>query len=145
MKRGYFEIGIINGKDKANIGTLWRSAYQLGASGIFTIGARYSHQKSDTTKAIKHIPLRQYETFEEFMKIKPKEARLICVETGGSPLKRFVHPTSAIYLLGAEDTGIPEYIQVESDYIISLQSVNISSYNVSVAGTLVMYDRMFNK
>ncbi len=36
----YFEIGIFHPKTKENIGTLWRSAYQLGAAGIFTIGKR---------------------------------------------------------------------------------------------------------
>ena len=34
---GYFEIGIYNGKTEVNMGTLWRSAYQLGASGIFIV------------------------------------------------------------------------------------------------------------
>jgi len=36
---GYFEIGILHPRNSANVGTLWRSAYQLGASGIFIIGA----------------------------------------------------------------------------------------------------------
>lgn len=37
IKRGYFGIGIYNGKNTANIGTLWRSAAILGANFIFTI------------------------------------------------------------------------------------------------------------
>lgn len=47
---GYFEIGIFHSKTEQNIGTLWRSAYQLGASGIFTIGKRYKEMSSDTYK-----------------------------------------------------------------------------------------------
>lgn len=45
--RGYFEIGIYNNKTPSNLGTLWRSAYQLGAAGIFVIGQRYPKQASD--------------------------------------------------------------------------------------------------
>ena len=60
MKRGYFEIGIYQGKTPANLGTLWRSAFQLGAAGIFLIGNRFKKHASDTTSAYRHIPLRQY-------------------------------------------------------------------------------------
>lgn len=31
--RGYFEIGVYHPKTPMNVGTLWRSAYQLGAAG----------------------------------------------------------------------------------------------------------------
>ena len=145
MKRGYFEIGIVNGKDKLNIGTLWRSAYQLGASGIFTIGTRYKQQGSDTTKANRHIPLRNYVSIQEFVKSRPENAKLIGVEFGGTALSSFAHPEAAIYLLGAEDTGLPEDVKVHCNHIVTLESINQPSYNVSVAGTLVMYDRVFNK
>lgn len=145
MKRGYFEIGIINGKDKANIGTLWRSAYQLGAAGIFTIGSRYTHQASDTTKAYRHIPLRQYRTFSDFIITKPEGVPIMGIEMGGTPLSTVAHPESVIYLLGAEDTGLPEWIKPYCNHIVSLEAVKQPSYNVAIAGTLVMYDRMFNK
>jgi tRNA G18 (ribose-2'-O)-methylase SpoU len=56
---GYFEIGINNGKTEHNIGTLWRSAYQLGANSIFTIGRRYNKQSSDTYNVPDQIPLRE--------------------------------------------------------------------------------------
>jgi tRNA (guanosine-2'-O-)-methyltransferase len=72
--RGYFEIGIFHTKTESNIGTLWRSAYQMGASGIYTIGRRYQTQSSDTSKAWKRIPLRHHEQFDEFYKQLPREA-----------------------------------------------------------------------
>lgn len=145
MKRGYFEIGIVNGKDKLNIGTLWRSAYQLGAAGIFTIGTRYTHQPSDTTKAYRHIPLRHYESFADFLTAKPEGVPIMGIEMGGTPLSTVAHPETAIYLLGAEDTGLPDWIQTYCNHIISLEAINQQSYNVAVAGTIVMYDRVFKK
>jgi len=44
---GYFEIGVYGAKRETNVGTLWHSAYQLGASGIFVIGRRYQKQSRE--------------------------------------------------------------------------------------------------
>ena len=34
----------------------------------------------------------------------------MAVEMGGTPLKDFVHPDRAIYLLGSEDNGLPKSV-----------------------------------
>ena len=67
----YFEIGIYKPKTEENVGTLWRSAYQLGASGIFVIGPRYKKQCSDTCKTHRNIPLRQFKNFDTFYEALP--------------------------------------------------------------------------
>lgn len=139
----FFEVGIYNTKTKANIGTLWRSAFQLGAAGIFTIGKRYQQQPSDTPKAMRSIPLRHFETFDDFMNQLPSMSVLIGVETGGVLLSKFTHPEQAIYLLGAEDYGLPEEVLSRCSGIVSLEFVNMPSYNVSIAGSLVLYNRIF--
>ena len=139
--RGYFEIGIYHTKAEVNVGTLWRSAYQLGANGIYTIGRRYKKQASDTPKVHRHIPLRNYEQFDEFIKHLPKEALLIGIEIGGIPLSGYCHPERAIYILGAEDYGLPELVLSKCKQVISIESVRLPSFNVAVAGSLVMYDR----
>lgn len=141
--RGYFEIGIYQGKTSANLGTLWRSAYQLGASGIFTIGKRYKDQASDCLKTHKHIPFREYEDFEHFEGCRPKDCSLIGVEMGGKDLSTYHHPERAIYLLGAEDFGLPGKIVAKCDKIVSLEHIRVASFNVAVAGSIVMYDRVF--
>ena len=143
--RGYFEIGIYNIKTAINIGTLWRSAYQLGASGIFTIGKRYSEQASDTVKAYRHIPMREFLTFDEFCEARPKGARLIGIEMGGKPLSSYSHPEQAIYLLGAEDSGLPTDIMKQCDNVIAIETIKTESYNVAVAGSLVMYHRFISR
>ncbi len=137
----YFEIGIYHAKTKENVGTLWRSAYQLGASGIFTIGHRYKQQHSDTLKTHRHIPLRHFRMFDEFLVQRPMGAILIGVEMDGVQLSEFTHPKQAIYLLGAEDYGLPPDILKKCNLVVSLEAVRTASYNVAVAGSLVMYDR----
>src|SRR5262245_21269980 len=107
---GYFEIGIFHPKHEANIGTLWRSAYQLGANGIFTIGKCYKRQTSDTVNYLEQMAVKEYTSFEEFYRTLSHEVKLVAVEIGGSELAGFSHPRQAIYLLGAEDHGLPKNI-----------------------------------
>jgi len=139
----YFEIGIYHPKTEMNVGTLWRSAFQLGASGIFTIGRCYKKQSSDTYKAERHVPLRNYDTIEDFLSAKPFGAQLIGIEMGGTPLKQFCHPKQAIYLLGAEDNGLSSKILALCNHVVSLEAVNQPSFNVAVTGSIVMYHRCF--
>lgn len=117
----------------------------MGASGIFTIGKQYTIQKSDTYNSWKHIPLREFEDFEQFKASIPFGCALIGIETGGEKLAEFKHPQRAIYLLGSEDWGLPEDILKQCKNIISLDSINNSSYNVAIAASLVMYQRQFIK
>ncbi len=140
---GYFEIGLFHIKKEVNVGTLWRSAHQLGAAGIFTIGRQYKQQSSDTTRSKYHIPLRHYETFEGFLSNRPEGAVLIGIELGGIPLSSFRHPLQAIYLLGAEDYGLPEKVLRRCNLVVSVESLDPQSYNVAVAGSIVMYHRVF--
>jgi tRNA G18 (ribose-2'-O)-methylase SpoU len=141
--RGYFEIGIYRPKTETNVGTLWRSAYQLGASGIFTIGRRYEKQASDTLASWRHVPMRHFLTIEDMLSARPYSCELVGVEMGGKPLADFSHPERAIYLLGAEDFGLPPKILEMCNRTVSLESVNTPSFNVAVAGSIVAYSRVF--
>ena len=76
----YCGIGIMGHKRDHNIGTLWRSAYILGASYIFTIGKKYKKQTSDVLKTWARIPLFHYEDFDDFRKHIPYDCRLVGVE-----------------------------------------------------------------
>jgi tRNA G18 (ribose-2'-O)-methylase SpoU len=137
----YFEIGIYAPIHNENIGTLWRSAFQLGASGIFIIGKWRRTQASDTANTRLELPFRNYPTWDDFLSHRPVGARLIGVEIGGKSLASFQHPAQAIYILGSEANGLPEHIQEQCDEVISIDAVRDASYNVSVAGSIVLYHR----
>lgn len=140
--RGFFGIGICNLKSDVNIGTLWRSAYIFDAAFIFTIGRRYKKQVSDTMATPRHVPLHNYCTFEDFIKFIPYDTQLVCVENKGAIryLNDFTHPPRAIYLLGAEDNGLPEKI-LKNNVVVQIKSPKDFCLNVAVAGSIVMYDR----
>lgn len=141
-ERGYFGIGIQNTKSEINIGTLWRSAAIMGASFIFTIGRRYKQQAADTMKTWRHIPLLHYATFEEFYRMMPYDCRLVGVELDNRsvPLQGFTHPQRCVYLLGAEDHGLTKEALNKCHSIIQLPGTHCM--NVSVAGSIAMYDRI---
>ena len=175
--KGFFAIGIVGAKTTQNIGSLWRSAYQLGASYIFTVGARYTKtQATDTLVAHKRMPCFEFLNWPTFIQASkkvvsrqvqdrdqdqdgqvsvaatparggmeygcPRGAQLIAVEMGGEPLETFVHPERAVYILGSEDTGLPDSVVASANHHVALPAVRYESYNVAMAGSIVLYDRL---
>lgn len=140
-KRGYFGIGIFHGKNEENIGTLWRSANILGADFIFTIGKRYSKQCSDTMNTPKHIPLWHFDDWDDMFHHMPYNCPVVAIELDDRsvPLETFVHPERCIYLLGAEDHGLPP--EILDRCWATVQLLGDRCMNVSTAGSIVMYDR----
>lgn len=141
LEQGFFGIGIQNGKTPENLGVLWRSAQNMGASFIFTIGNRYAKQACDTHKAVGAMPYFHYKTFEDFYNHLPKGAMLVGVELTetAEPLESFKHPRRCVYLLGAEDHGLSKEAIEKAHFLVKFRSR--LSLNVSVAGSIVMYDR----
>jgi tRNA (guanosine-2'-O-)-methyltransferase len=141
LEQGFFGIGIQNGKTPENLGVLWRSAQNMGASFIFTIGNRYAKQACDTHKAVGAMPYFHYDTFDDFFNNLPKGAVLVGVELDEKSvqLETFTHPRRCVYLLGAEDHGMSKTAIEKSHHLVKFKSE--LSLNVSVAGSIIMYDR----
>ena len=139
--RGYFGIGVWHPKHGVNIGTLFRSATIFGAAFVFTVGRRYQRQASDTPKAWRHVPLWHFETVDELVRVSPYSAPIVGVELTDTAhrIETFCHPPRAVYLLGAEDHGLPPSMLARCHAVVRLPGE--FSMNVSSAGTVVMYDR----
>lgn len=136
-------VCILHPKTCENVGTLWRSAYQLGASVLYTIGGRYKSSSIDTLNVPARIPLIEVDDWTSFAESSaPKSAVWVVIEMGGTPLAEFEHPRNAIYLLGSEDHGVPKSVVRGCREVVSLESELYGSYNVAVAGSIVMYDRL---
>ena len=104
---------------------------------------RYKWQPTDTLKTWRNIPFLHHETIEDFVHNLPFDCELIGIELTDDAIDitEFKHPQRAIYLLGAEDTGLPEEVLAKCHKVIKLPGKH--SMNVSTAGSLVMYDRYF--
>ena len=141
MRPGYFAIGVYLPKNVLNIGTLWRSAHAFGAAFIFTVGQRYKRQPGDVTKCQKAVPMFCYPDFEALKSSLPAESLLIGIEQSviSKDIKAFEHPERSVYMLGAEDDGIPEEILKQCHRVVSIDTPKC--INVSVAGSIVMFHR----
>lgn len=139
---GYFGIGCLNMKTSMNYGTLFRTAQIFNADFIFIIGSRMKPQASDTMKSYRHIPAFVYKDFIDFNDHRPYGCKLIGIELieSATMLKDFTHPKQACYLLGAEDNGLTKEAIGHCQEIICLPGD--ISLNVSVAGSIVIYDRI---
>jgi len=142
--RGFFGIGIVRGKTESNHGMLWRSASQLGAAFTFTVGQRYNRNDKicDTYDSTKVIPYYACDEWADFVKMRPFGTPLVGVEMGGSSLPSFDHPECCIYVLGAEDHGLPNVVRNACHHVISIPAARAESFNVAVSGSIIMYDRL---
>lgn len=142
--RGFYGIGIYHAKFDCNQGTLWRSAHAFGASFCFTVGRRFERQSSDTTQAWRHTPFFEYDTLESLLKQNPYSCMVVGVElsSAAKDLRTFCHPERAIYLLGAEDHGLPPRVLERCHLVVQIPAVKEICLNVSVAGSILMYDRL---
>ena len=139
---GFFGIGIYYSKNNQNLGSLFRTAYSLDASYIYTIGRKYSTQASDTTKTMCQIPYYHYDNMGHFLDSVPKGSRVVGIEISedSRPIKNYIHPKRACYLLGNEGTGIPNSLLDHCHDIVELPGKHC--HNVAVAGACTLMDRV---
>ena len=142
---GQFAIGMWHSKTAYNLVSLRRSATQLGARFVFSIADRMRNKQplleafpGDQTA----IPVQEYSSLLDFSLDTIKdEYEWVCIEMGGVPLSSFVHPKKALYILGSEDCGVSAMLKGACKHVICLDAKRSKSFNVAVAGTMVMYDR----
>lgn len=139
--KGYYGIGIERGKTEYNYWTLFRTAQILDADFLFVIDARFKKHPADTMCAFRHIPVYSYNDFDDFNSHRPYDCKLIGIEMTDNAIEvsKYYHNKKAIYLLGAEDNGLSAKALRTCDEIIKLHGKK--SMNVSVAGSIILYDR----
>lgn len=141
--RGYFGVAVYRPKTEVNVGTLWRTASAYGAAFLATVGRRYERQSSDTAKSDLHTPLHHYADIVDLISHLPHGCPLVGVEftPEAIPLPMFTHPPQALYLLGAEDHGLPPSVLRRCHAVIQIPSLHERSLNVAVAGSIVIAHR----
>lgn len=141
MYNGYFGIGIYGSKTPSNVALLLRSAAINEAAFVFTVGKRYERHVADTGKFYNHLPVLNFTDAEDFFDHVPYCCPVVAVELceGSKNLVEYKHRRNCIYLLGAEDHGLPEHVLKRC--VETIQIPGKSCYNVAIAGSIVMYDR----
>lgn len=141
--KGYFAIGAEGISKPMNLGALMRTANAFGASFVFSVNAEDRTKvayKSDTSRTFKTVPYYQWETIDEI--VLPRECQMVGVELTDEAvdLPEFKHPRMAAYVLGPERGSLSPEMQAKCKHIIKIPT-NFC-INVSLAGALVMYDRV---
>ncbi len=145
VPRGYFGIGVEGISKPMNLGALLRTAHAFGASFAFAIAPDLKlrdAKRSDTSAAPEHLPFYTFPSVTELML--PKGCALVGVEVleEASELPSFRHPRQAAYVLGPERGSLtPELIAV-CDFLVRIPTR--FCVNLSVAGALVIYDRLLS-
>ena len=108
---------------------------------MFVIG-HYKPVATDTLRSWRHVPLFEYESFGQFYSSLPKDARLVGIELDerSVPLAGYRHPERAVYLLGSETDGLSQEALEHCTDVVQIPGE--FSLNVSVAGSIVLYDRL---
>lgn len=143
MSRGFFGVAVYRPKTANNVGSLWRTADLYGAAFLATVGRRYEHQATDTMHTPKHTPLQRYADLEDLVAHLPHGCPLVGVELDprATSLPDFAHPERALYLLGAEDDGLPPAVLDRCHFLVSIPTVRPQSMNVACAGSVVVAHR----
>ncbi|MEL6472999.1 MAG: RNA methyltransferase [Pseudomonadota bacterium] len=141
--RGYFAIGAEGISKPMNLGALMRTANAFDASFVFSVNAddkvRLAY-KADTSKTFKSVPYYQWDTMDDMAL--PKGCQLVGVELTDDAveLPRFRHPQAAAYVLGRERGDLTPHMLARCDHVVKIPTK--FCINVSLAGALVMYDRL---
>jgi tRNA G18 (ribose-2'-O)-methylase SpoU len=143
--KGYFGIGVERVSKAMNVGALFRTAHAFGASFVFTVDAQYARRiggKADTADSTLSLPHHDFARLEDVRL--PVGCRLIGVEITDDAIElpSFRHPRQAAYVLGAEREGLSKEMTGLCDFVVRIPTR--FSVNLSVAGALVMYDRMIS-
>ncbi len=143
--KGYFGVGVERISKAMNVGALFRTAHAFGASFVFTVDAQYARRegrRSDTADSTTSLPHHDFPSLQELRL--PVGCRLIGIEITDDAidLPSFRHPRQAAYVLGAEREGLSPGMIELCDFVVRIPTR--FSVNLSVAGALVMYDRLLS-
>jgi tRNA G18 (ribose-2'-O)-methylase SpoU len=141
--RGYFGIGVEGVSKSANVGALLRTAHAFGAAFCFTVGAGWDAREgrlADTADTPGHVPLWRFASVEQLGL--PQGCVLVGVELldSATDLPSFRHPLNAAYVLGPERSGLSPAMLARCRHVVRVPTR--FSLNLSVAGALVLYDRL---
>lgn len=143
--RGYFGIGAEGVSKPMNLGALMRTGHAFGASFVFSVGAADRVRAvygADTSKSFENLPYYGWDTREDMAL--PRGCQLVGVELTDDAIElpSFRHPRAAAYILGRERGDLSPEMIAQCDHVVKIPTR--FCINVSLAGALVMYDRVLS-
>lgn len=140
------KILILDGvQDPGNVGTLIRSAVGFGFTTIISSNdtADYYNEKtvSATQGNLFYANLIKRDLKEELTKLKKDGYTLIVTDVNKGKVPRKLNKKQKVALiLGSEGRGVSDEIIALADQFVKIKTNNIESLNVSMAGSIIMYE-----
>ena|SRR3990167_762234 len=137
--RGYAAVGLMQPKDRANVGAVLRAAGCFGVTLVVTQGSRYAQHGTDTSKAHKHLPLLQVADLHEAI---PFDCVPVAVEMvpAARSLFDYSHPERAFYVFGPEDGTLGKDTLAWCRDVIYIPTNGC--LNLAASVNVVLYDRL---
>ena len=129
-------------KPHFNVAKLFRSADAFGAKEVHLISIPQFDPRPGVG-SFKWVPAHFHEDFESCYQMLKDDYQLYALDTEGAELLgRGEFPKKSAFILGHEERGISDAVKKKSDIkrIQIPQFGRVQSLNVSVAGSLVMYE-----
>ena len=144
--RGYFALGVEGISKPRNVGAVLRTAHAFGASFTFAIAPVADLDPvstTDTSDAASQIPFYDVPSADRLSL--PQGCRLVAVELHDDAIElpSFRHPLQAAYVLGPEQGGLSPALIDRADFVVRIPTR--FSINLSLAGALVLYDRLISR
>lgn len=144
--RGYFAIGVEGVTKSMNVGALMRTAHAFGASFVFTLAANYARAEgrlADTSDTPGSLPFYEFGAIGDFAL--PRDCVLVGVELMDKSIElpSFRHPHAAAYIMGPERGSLSPAVLARCAHVVRIPTR--FSINLSLAGALVMYDRVISQ
>lgn len=138
--RGYFGIGLVRPKTPENVGGVLRGAFCYGAAFVAIEGARHGAVRhgTNTPRTDRHLPVLMP---EDVFDVRPFDSEVVVVDLvdGATPLHRFQHPRSALYLFGPEDGTLGRKHIERAQHVVYVPTRGCM--NLAATTQVVMYDR----
>ncbi|NPA65375.1 MAG: 23S rRNA (guanosine(2251)-2'-O)-methyltransferase RlmB [Epsilonproteobacteria bacterium] len=143
---GDFVLVLAGLTDIGNIGSLVRSAYALGVSGIVVTGVKSLPLEAVmrvSTGALYDMPFAIEQNIHDVLNVfKTSGFYSYGADMGGADIRYEQMPQKRVLVLGSEGKGLPKRVSVKLDKIISIKMQHqFDSLNVAVAGAILI-DRM---
>lgn len=135
-------IGLVNPKSPANVGAVIRAAGCYGADAIRYTGTRFDRAArfhTDTKGIGARMPLHAIDDLTADL---PPEMQIVCVELveGATALPAFVHPDSALYIFGPEDSSLDQTLIDRAHAVVYIPTQGCM--NLAATVNVVLYDRL---
>jgi len=142
-----FLLILDNIKYTQNIAAIMRTAFAAGVNGIIVPPSQKSLITDETIRismgAAERIPIVEMNLYEAVKEIKKEDIRVIGVHMDGKTYFEKDLKGPIAFILGAEDVGISTGMLERVDEKISIpMNEGIGSLNVSVSGSILMYEKL---